>query len=117
LPSPAGVSAWATEVNSAGDVVGHIDTGPTTPPQLVLWPADVPQTYRVVTTGFAVGFDDSRRIIVADGRIISADGSVARISGSTNEITGITDRNELYGTVYRSADPFYFPTVWTCASA
>jgi hypothetical protein len=81
LPSPAGVDTWATEVNGSGDVVGHISTGTSSNPQLVLWPADAPQTYRVITTGFVVGLDDTRRIITGDGRIISPNGSVTRISG------------------------------------
>ena len=193
LPSPNSVNAWATNINGAGDVVGHMRSDPTATPQLVLWPAAAPQTYRVVTTGWAVGFDDAGRIITFDGRIIAPDGSVARIAGSANDkverfaggrlvggiiggtgdrkewningayvrdipgyqtiavsptglvdtwyripfmgenprltdasgqfvswapwdAIGLTDRDELFGTIHTTTDPFVLPTVWACAA-
>ncbi len=82
LPSPAGQDAWGHFINTAGDVLGSLNDGTTR--QTVLWPADAPATYRVIGAGYAVGFDDSRRVIFSDGRILSPDGSVARVAGGPN---------------------------------
>jgi hypothetical protein len=87
LPSPDGHDVSVSGINESGDIVGNIDDGGWN--RIILWPANAPGTYRIITDdvavrlehGRAVGIDDGGRVVTQRGLIWSPDGSARELAG------------------------------------